>query len=105
MVGIAKSVRPVELADEAAESYATYTRYTIANRAIPDARDGLKPVHRRVLYGGITGGYLPTKQHRKVAKLAGEVMGNYHPHGDKSISDALYRLAQDFSMSVPLISA
>ena len=76
--------------------YLTYAVSTIVNRALPDARDGLKPVHRRILYSMFRLSLLPNSPYRKCAKIVGEVMGNYHPHGDKAIYDALARLAQDF---------
>ncbi len=84
-------------------SYLDYAMSVIVSRAIPDVRDGLKPVHRRILYAMHDGGYTPDKSYRKSAKPVGEVMGNYHPHGDGAIYDALVRMAQDFSMSLPLI--
>ena len=83
--------------------YLTYAVSTIVNRALPDARDGLKPVHRRILYSMFRLSLLPNSPYRKCAKIVGEVMGNYHPHGDKAIYDALARLAQDFSVRYTLI--
>ena len=75
----------------------------IISRALPDIRDGLKPVHRRILYAMYKGGYDWSKQFRKSARIVGDVIGKYHPHGDQAVYDALVRMVQDFSMSVPLI--
>lgn len=75
----------------------------IVARAIPDLRDGLKPVHRRILYSMYESGYTPDKQHRKCARIVGDVMGKYHPHGDSSIYEAMVRMSQSWRMSVPLI--
>ena len=83
--------------------YLTYAVSTIVNRALPDGRDGLKPVHRRILYAMFKLSLLSNSPYRKCAKIVGEVMGNYHPHGDKAIYDALVRLAQDFSVRYTLI--
>ena len=93
----------VSIEDEMKASYLDYAMSVIVSRAIPDLRDGLKPVHRRILYAMYEGNYTPDKAYRKSAKSVGEVMGNYHPHGDSAIYDALVRMAQDFSMSLPLI--
>ncbi|MBP0482907.1 DNA gyrase subunit A [Sagittula salina] len=93
----------ISIEDEMKSSYLDYAMSVIVSRAIPDLRDGLKPVHRRILYAMYEGGYTPDKTYRKSAKSVGEVMGNYHPHGDSAIYDALVRMAQDFSMSLPLI--
>lgn len=84
-------------------SYLDYAMSVIVSRALPDVRDGLKPVHRRILYAAQEGGYVAGKPYRKSARLVGDVMGKYHPHGDSSIYDALARMTQDWSMSVPLI--
>ncbi len=94
---------PVMLEDEMRRSYLDYAMSVIVSRALPDARDGLKPVHRRILYGMNESGYTSDKPYRKSARVVGDVMGKYHPHGDASIYDALVRLAQPFSMRVPLI--
>ena len=94
---------PVMLEDEMRRSYLDYAMSVIVSRALPDARDGLKPVHRRILYAMQQGGYTPDKPFRKSAKMVGEVMGNFHPHGDSAIYDALVRMAQSFSMRVKLI--
>ncbi|GGE77338.1 DNA gyrase subunit A [Sphingomonas prati] len=96
-------ISPVSIVDEMKSSYLDYAMSVIVSRALPDVRDGLKPVHRRVLYACQEGGFVPGKPYRKSAKIVGDVMGNYHPHGDSSIYDALARLAQDWSMRVPLI--
>src|SRR5256885_14796327 len=84
-------------------SYLDYAMSVIVARALPDARDGLKPVHRRILYSMHENGYTPDKKYVKSARVVGDVMGKYHPHGDQAIYDALVRMAQDFSMRLPLI--
>ncbi|NBR31708.1 MAG: DNA gyrase subunit A, partial [Sphingomonadaceae bacterium] len=84
-------------------SYLDYAMSVIVSRALPDVRDGLKPVHRRILFAAQEGGFVPGRPYRKSAKIVGDVMGNYHPHGDSSIYDALARLAQDWSMRLPLM--
>ena len=94
---------PVTLEDEMRKSYLDYAMSVIVSRALPDARDGLKPVHRRILYGMNESGYTPDKPYRKSANVVGYVMGKYHPHGDASIYDALVRMAQTFSMRLPLV--
>ncbi len=94
---------PVMLEDEMRRSYLDYAMSVIVSRALPDARDGLKPVHRRILYGMHESGYTADKPYRKSARVVGDVMGKYHPHGDSSIYDAMVRMAQPFSMRVPLI--
>ena len=94
---------PVNIEDEMKRSYMDYAMSVIIGRALPDIRDGLKPAHRRVLYGMKAMGLSATRGYRKCAKIIGEVMGNYHPHGDASIYDTLVRLAQDFNMRAPLI--
>ncbi len=96
-------IRPVQIIDEMKRSYLEYAMSVIISRALPDVRDGLKPVHRRILYAMNQLGLEPTKKHIKSAKVVGEVMGDYHPHGNLAIYDALVRLAQDFSMRVPLV--
>ncbi len=88
---------------EVSDSFMSYSMSVIISRAIPDLRDGLKPVHRRILWSMYTSGYTPDKPHRKSAKTVGEVMGNYHPHGDSSIYEAMVRLAQDFNQRYTLI--
>jgi len=94
---------PVNIEDEMKRSYMDYAMSVIIGRALPDVRDGLKPAHRRVLYGMKTMGLSATRGYRKCAKIVGEVMGNFHPHGDASIYDTLVRLAQDFNMRYPLV--
>ncbi len=96
-------VRPVSITDEMKRSYLEYAMSVIVSRALPDIRDGLKPVHRRILYGMHEANNRFDRPHRKSAKTVGEVMGNYHPHGDGAIYDALVRMAQDFSLRVPLV--
>ena len=89
--------------DEMSSSYLSYAMSVIVSRALPDVRDGLKPVHRRIIYAMYKGGYDWTKSFRKSARIVGDVIGKYHPHGDQAVYDALVRLVQDFSMSLPLI--
>src|SRR3954454_719729 len=84
-------------------SYLDYAMSVIVSRALPDVRDGLKPVHRRILYAMKEGGYDSNKAYKKSARIVGDVMGKYHPHGDSAIYDAMVRMAQDFSMRLPLI--
>src|SRR6266542_769639 len=95
--------QPVNIEDEMKRSYMDYAMSVIIGRALPDARDGLKPAHRRVLYGMKTMGLSPARGYRKCAKIVGEVMGNFHPHGDASIYDTLVRMAQDFNMRYPIV--
>ena len=99
-----KSFKPIFVQDEMSSSYLSYSMSVIVSRALPDVRDGLKPVHRRIIYAMYKGGYDWSKPFRKSARIVGDVIGKYHPHGDQSVYDALVRLVQDFSMSVPLIS-
>ncbi len=96
-------VRPVSIAEEMKRSYLDYAMSVIVSRALPDARDGLKPVHRRILFSMHENGHTPDKKYVKSARVVGDVMGKYHPHGDQAIYDALVRMAQDFSMRLPLI--
>jgi DNA gyrase subunit A len=103
MTEFAASKVPVNIEDEMKRSYMDYAMSVIIGRALPDVRDGLKPAHRRVLYGMRTMGLASNRAYRKCAKIVGEVMGNYHPHGDASIYDTLVRLAQDFNMRYPLV--
>ncbi|WP_431980721.1 DNA gyrase subunit A [Streptomyces qinglanensis] len=98
-------VEPVSLETEMQRSYLDYAMSVIVSRALPDIRDGLKPVHRRVLYAMYDGGYRPEKGYYKCARVVGDVMGTYHPHGDTSIYDALVRLAQPWSMRMPLVDS
>ncbi|MBA4163387.1 MAG: DNA gyrase subunit A [Erythrobacter sp.] len=93
----------VDIVDEMKTSYLDYAMSVIVSRALPDVRDGLKPVHRRILYACQEGGFVAGRPYRKSAKIVGDVMGNYHPHGDSAIYDALARMTQDWSMRVPLI--
>ena len=99
----AASKIPVNIEDEMKRSYMDYAMSVIIGRALPDVRDGLKPAHRRVLYGMRLMGLASNRAYRKCAKIVGEVMGNYHPHGDASIYDTLVRLSQDFNMRYPLV--
>ena len=94
---------PVSISDEMRNSYLDYAMSVIIGRAIPDIRDGLKPVHRRILYAAYNAGLVPTGPFKKSATIVGDVLGKYHPHGDASVYDAMVRLAQDFSMRYPLI--
>src|SRR5712692_169501 len=103
MADLVPSHHPVNIEDEMKRSYMDYAMSVIIGRALPDARDGLKPAHRRVLYGMKTMGLSATRGYRKCAKIVGEVMGNFHPHGDASIYDTLVRMAQDFNMRYPLV--
>lgn len=93
----------ISLSDEMKKSYLDYAMSVIVSRALPDVRDGLKPVHRRILFAMQEGGYHSDKSYKKSARIVGDVMGKYHPHGDSAIYDALVRMAQDFSMRLPLI--
>src|SRR3954463_6673596 len=94
---------PVSIQDEMRTSYLDYAMSVIIGRAIPDVRDGLKPVHRRILYSAYEQRLLPGSAHKKSAKVVGDVLANYHPHGDASVYDAMVRLAQSFSLRYPLI--
>jgi DNA gyrase subunit A len=94
---------PVDIESEMKKSYLDYAMSVIIGRALPDVRDGLKPVHRRILYGMYELGLTSTKPHRKCAKIVGEVLGKFHPHGDSPVYDALVRLAQDFNMRYPIV--
>jgi len=96
-------ISPISIVEEMKTSYLDYAMSVIVARALPDVRDGLKPVHRRILYACQEGGMVPGRPYRKSAKIVGDVMGNYHPHGDSAIYDALARMTQDWSMRVPLI--
>ena len=96
-------ITPVAIEEEMKRSYLDYAMSVIISRALPDVRDGLKPVHRRILFGMHEGGYVADRVHRKSARVVGEVMGKYHPHGDAPLYDAMVRMAQDFSMRLPLI--
>jgi DNA gyrase subunit A len=96
-------IAPVTIEEEMRRSYLDYAMSVIVSRALPDVRDGLKPVHRRILYAMKDGGYDSTKPYKKSARIVGDVMGKYHPHGDSAIYDAMVRMAQDFSMRLPLV--
>ncbi len=98
-----KNINLISMHDEMSSSYLSYAMSVIVSRALPDVRDGLKPVHRRILYAMYKGGYDWSKQFRKSARIVGDVIGKYHPHGDQSVYDALVRMVQDFSMSLPLV--
>jgi len=97
------NIKLITMHDEMSSSYLSYAMSVIVSRALPDVRDGLKPVHRRILYAMYKGGYDWSKQFRKSARIVGDVIGKYHPHGDQSVYDALVRMVQDFSMSLPLV--
>ena len=96
-------ITQIDLNHEMQRSYLDYAMSVIVSRALPDVRDGLKPVHRRIVYAMFDGGYRPDRSFSKSAKVVGEVMGNYHPHGDSAIYDAMVRLVQPWSMRYPLI--
>jgi DNA gyrase subunit A len=102
-VPVGGRIEPIDLQVEMARSYLDYSMSVIVSRALPDVRDGLKPVHRRVLYAMYDGGYRPDRNFSKSARVVGDVMGNYHPHGDSAIYDALVRLAQPWSLRYPLV--
>ncbi|MBA3690737.1 MAG: DNA gyrase subunit A, partial [Actinobacteria bacterium] len=99
----AGNVEPVELEEEIQRSYLDYAMSVIVGRALPDVRDGLKPVHKRILWAMLESGFRPDRPHRKSAAVIGDVLRKYHPHGDQSVYDALVRMAQDWSLRVPLI--
>src|SRR5574344_2153308 len=101
--GIVPALRDTEIVSEVQNSFLDYAMSVIVSRAIPDVRDGLKPVHRRVIYGMNLNGYTPDKPFVKSAKVVGDVMGSFHPHGDAAIYDTLVRLAQSFSMRYTLV--
>ncbi|WP_066556319.1 DNA gyrase subunit A [Croceicoccus bisphenolivorans] len=96
-------IEPIDIVDEMKSSYLDYAMSVIVSRALPDVRDGLKPVHRRILFASQEGGFVAGRPYRKSAKIVGDVMGNYHPHGDSAIYDALARMTQNWSMRLPLI--
>ena len=97
------SIQKVEIEDEMKKSYLDYAMSVIVSRALPDIRDGLKPVHRRILYSMYDGNYDWNKPYRKSARIVGEVMGKFHPHGDSAIYESMVRMAQHFSMSLRLL--
>ena len=94
---------PINIEEEMKSAYIDYSMSVIVSRALPDVRDGLKPVHRRVLYGMSQLGLTFGKSHKKSARIVGEVLGKYHPHGDQSVYDAMVRMAQDWSLRYPLV--
>ncbi|RYE04260.1 MAG: DNA gyrase subunit A, partial [Sphingobacteriaceae bacterium] len=94
---------PINIEDEMRSAYIDYSMSVIVSRALPDVRDGLKPVHRRVLFGMLDLGLNATKPYKKSARIVGEVMGKYHPHGDSSVYDTMVRMAQDWSLRYPLV--
>ena len=94
---------PVTIEEELKKSYLDYAMSVIIGRALPDVRDGLKPVHRRILFGMWEGGNTASRAYKKSARIVGDVMGKYHPHGDQAIYDTAVRMAQDFSMRYPLV--
>ena len=96
-------ISPISIVDEMKSSYLDYAMSVIVARALPDVRDGLKPVHRRILWASQEGGFVAGRAYRKCAKIVGDVMGNYHPHGDSAIYEALVRMAQDWSLRLPLV--
>ena len=98
-----QNIKSISMYDEMSSSYLSYAMSVIISRALPDARDGLKPVHRRIIYAMHKGGFDWSKQFRKSARIVGDVIGKYHPHGDQAVYDALVRMVQEFSMSLPLI--
>ena len=103
MSNFAKEIIPVNLEDEMKQSYLDYAMSVIVGRALPDVRDGLKPVHRRVLYAMSELGNDWNKPYKKSARIVGDVIGKYHPHGDVAIYDTLVRMAQNFSLRYPLV--
>jgi len=98
-----ENILPIDIRHEMKNSYISYAMSVIVGRALPDVRDGLKPVHRRILYSMHELGITPEKGYRKCARIVGDVLGKYHPHGDSSVYDALVRMAQDFSIRYTLV--
>src|SRR5512138_2540304 len=96
-------IRKIDIDNEMQQAYLDYAMSVIVSRALPDARDGLKPVHRRILYAMYDMGLRPESPYRKSARIVGEVLGKYHPHGDAAVYDAMVRLAQEFAMRYMLI--
>jgi len=101
--GIASSVTPIDIEDELRKSFLEYSMSVIVARALPDVRDGLKPVHRRILYAMNESGLTPNRPYKKSAWTVGEVIGKYHPHGDSAVYDTMVRMAQDWVMRAPLV--
>src|SRR5437667_11875727 len=97
------AIEPIDIQEEMERSFLEYAMSVIVSRALPDVRDGLKPVHRRILYTMYDSGLRPDRNRTKCARVVGDVMGKYHPHGDQAIYDALARMVQDFSLRHPLI--
>src|SRR6201993_3027532 len=100
----AANLIPINIEEEMRQSYLAYSMSVIIGRALPDIRDGLKPVHRRILYGMHDMGLLPNRPTKKCARIVGDVLGKYHPHGDSPVYESLVRMAQDFTMRYPLIN-
>ena len=98
-----QTIKPVDIEKEMRTSFISYAMATIVSRALPDVKDGLKPVHRRILYAMHELGVTPDKPHRKSVRIVGDVLGKYHPHGDTAVYDAMVRMAQDFSTRYPLV--
>src|SRR5215203_4666139 len=94
---------PINIEEEMKTAYIDYSMSVIVSRALPDVRDGMKPVHRRVLYGMLDLGVLSNRAHKKSARIVGEVLGKYHPHGDTSVYDAMVRMAQEWSLRYPMV--
>ena len=103
MVTATGNIQPIRIEEEMRSSYMSYAMSVIVSRALPDVRDGLKPVQRRILYAMHEMGIRPNGAYRKCARIVGEVLGKYHPHGDAPVYEALVRMAQDFSMRYPLV--
>ena len=103
MPDFAREVLPINIEDEIRKSYLEYALSVIIGRALPDVRDGLKPVHRRILFAMSEGGNDWNRPYRKSARIVGDVIGKYHPHGDTAVYDAMVRMAQDFSLRYPLV--
>ena len=97
------NLTPIDIEEELKKSFISYAMAVIVSRALPDVRDGLKPVHRRILYSMVELGVTPDKPYRKSARIVGDCLGKYHPHGDSSVYDAMVRLAQDFTIRCPLV--
>ena len=103
VVGSNEDIAPVDISEEMRRSYLDYAMSVIVSRALPDVRDGLKPVHRRIIYSMFENGYDYNRPFRKSARIVGDVLGKYHPHGDIPVYEAMVRMAQPFSMRVPLV--
>src|SRR3990167_3182426 len=103
MANVNEKIIPVDIEDEMKGSYIDYSMSVIVARALPDVRDGLKPVHRRVLFGMQDLGLASNRAYKKSARIVGEVLGKYHPHGDTAVYDTMVRMEQDFSLRYPLV--